>query len=377
MKAKKLLSISLALSPALALAAMLLLCGCSSGDKKPEDTPKDRLIHRLFTAVKDGKILYGHQDDLVYGHNWVVTDVTTDPLDRSDVKDVTGKYPAIVGFDLGGIERGDSLNLDGVPFELIARAAVTHVERGGIVTFSWHARNPLTGGDAWDVSSKEAVSSVLEEGAFHNDYMIWLNRLSDFFESLGDIPFIFRPYHENVGSWFWWGGDLCTPDQYKRLFGMTHGYLTKVRGLENILWCYSPNAAADPKDFMDRYPGDIFVDIIGVDSYEWIGDSTLEEAGVRFTAEVKKALTFLNTVGGDHHKLIALTETGLEGLEDPDWFSEVLYPAIKDFPIAYVLTWRNAHDRPGHFYAPWKGFAAEEDFRTFAGLEKTELLNLD
>ena len=94
-----------------------------------------------------------------------MTDVENDALERSDVRDVAGKYPAIVGFDLGGIELGNACNLDGVPFDLMRRAALKHVERGGTVTFSWHPRNPYTGGDAWDISSSEVVRSVLPGGS--------------------------------------------------------------------------------------------------------------------------------------------------------------------------------------------------------------------
>jgi hypothetical protein len=40
----------------------------------------------------------------------------------------------------------------------------------------------------------------------------------------------------------------------------------------------------------------------------------------------------------------------------------------------YVLTWRNAHDKPEHFYGPWKGFEHEGDFKKFAELEQIVLL---
>ena len=50
----------------------------------------------------------------------------SDPLERSDVKAVCGAYPLVAGFELGGIEKGDSASLDGVPFQLIRRAAVIH-----------------------------------------------------------------------------------------------------------------------------------------------------------------------------------------------------------------------------------------------------------
>ncbi|MBR4756538.1 MAG: hypothetical protein IK076_06325, partial [Bacteroidales bacterium] len=115
----------------------MLLAACNP--TKPVG-PREALMGRLTAAVDEGTVFYGHQDDLSYGHSWKVEDWESDPLDRSDVMDVTGKYPMVLGMDLGGIEFGDEENLDGVPFGLIRKAALKHIERGGIVTFSWHLR---------------------------------------------------------------------------------------------------------------------------------------------------------------------------------------------------------------------------------------------
>ena len=355
------------------LLSALALVACGTGSKKPVETPKDQLVHRLFGYAQNGQIAYGHQDDLVYGHNWVLTDWENDPLERSDVKDVTGKYPMVLGFDLGGIELGQAKNLDGVPFGLMRKAAQKHVERGGIVTFSWHPRNPLTGGDAWDVSSDQVVKSVLRDGEKSGEFKLWLRRAADFIESLG-VPVIFRPWHENVGSWFWWGGKLCSAREYQELYRMTWLYFTKDRGLTDILWCYSPNGDCGPQAYMERYPGDEFVDILGIDTYEYVGNGSVEEAGVRYMEELKGALTYLTALSYEHEKLMCLSETGLEGLVDPQWWTARLVPAMKDFPVSYVLTWRNAHDKPGHFYAAWKGFENEADMKAFAELENIILL---
>ena len=325
-------------------------------------------------AAKPGKILYGHQDDLVYGHNWVVTDLENDPLERSDVRDVAEKYPAIVGFDLGGIELGNACNLDGVPFDLMRRAALKHVERGGTVTFSWHPRNPYTGGDAWDISSSEVVQSVLPGGAKHDEFMVWLQRAGDFLASLDGAPAIFRPWHENIGSWFWWGGRLCTADEYVALFRMTHDYLVQERGLTNLQWCYSPNGPISVADYLSRYPGDDYVDYLGTDIYEYIGLDGLQAAHRRYIRQVRGMLFELRGLAAEHGKRFCLSETGLESLKDPHWWCEVLYPAISGSGIAYVLTWRNAHDKPEHFYAPWKGFEHADDFKQFSEKEDIVLL---
>lgn len=361
---------------AMAAALALVSCGPKGKTPPPMETPKDALVAQLFELTASGRIAYGHQDDLVYGHNWVVTDVENDPLERSDVKAVCGKYPMVVGFDLGGIELGSEANLDGVPFDLMRRAAQTHIARGGIVTFSWHPRNPLTGGDAWDISSDEVVRAVLEGGACHDQFIGWLRRGADFIESLGDVAVIFRPWHENVGSWFWWGGRLCTPEQYQELYRMTWRYFTLERGLGNILWCYSPNGNSTPKEYMERYPGDEFVDILGFDTYEYgAAEDGIGEAGARYVAELKDNLVKLNVYATEHQKLQCLSETGMEGLADPSWWTETLLPAIQDYPICYLLTWRNAHDKPEHFYAPWEGFENAGDFKAFAGNPKIKMLD--
>lgn len=347
----------------LSFSAMLFLCltlGTQCGI-----SPKEQLRRQLEDLSAGGRPAYGHQDDLVYGHAWTVTDLEADPLDRSDVKAVCGAYPLVAGFELGGIEKGDSASLDGVPFQLIRRAAVIHAGRGGIVTLSWHPDNPLTGGTAWDVSSDQAVASILEGGEKHEMFMEWLGRAADFVESLG-IPLIFRPWHENTAAWFWWGKTRCTGAQYRALYRMTWDYFTRERGLKDILWCYSPTGDAGEEAFMATYPGDDVVDIFGMDTYEFIPEGkSVEEAGEAFIAEIRQELTYVSALAAEHRKITALTETGLEGLSDPAWWTARLAPAISGFPLAYVLTWRNAHDRPDHFYGPWSGFAYEDDFRNW------------
>ncbi len=348
------------------------LMACSS----EMDSSKNQLTARLSSLAENGRIAYAHQDDLAYGHAWCVEDWESDALERSDVKDVAGKYPAMVGFDLGDIEHGSEKNLDGVPFGLMRKAALQHIARGGMVTFSWHPDNLVTGGDAWDVSSDQVVKSILPGGEKHDEFMVWLQRAADFIESLGDVAVIFRPWHENLASWFWWGGKLCTPEEYQELYRMTWRYFTKERGLSNILWCYSPNGPIPAGEYMSRYPGDEYVDILGTDIYEFVAPGeSMADAGARFGAEVKDMLSTLVTLGAGHNKLICFSETGLEGIPDANWWCNALYPAIQGFPISYVLTWRNAHDRPGHFYGPWKGYGGEEDFKAFAAQDKILLLD--
>ena len=109
-----------------------------------EGTPtSESLRSTLEASVCNGKILFGQQDALLYGHSWRASE--NDSLDRSDIESVCGKHPAVLGLDLGGIESGSDRNLDGNAFSLMRTAALRQYERGGIVTLSWHPENPLTG----------------------------------------------------------------------------------------------------------------------------------------------------------------------------------------------------------------------------------------
>src|SRR5690606_26600737 len=80
------------------------------------------------------------------------------------------------------------------------------------------------------------------------------------------VPVIFRPFHEHTGSWFWWGADYCTPEEYKEFWRLTVEYLQRKQ-VNNLLFCYSTDYFNDERHYLERYPGDDYVDILGFDAY--------------------------------------------------------------------------------------------------------------
>ena len=362
------------------MALGAVVAGCSAGAREAQKLSPEAqaLMTKLEKASAAGQIMYGHQDALMYGHTWTMA-ADESSYDRSDVRMVCGDYPAVIGFDLGGIEKGDPANLDNNRFYQIREAAVKHYERGGIITYSWHPRNPFTGGDAWDVSSAEVVASILEGGEKHEEFMGWLKNMADFIESVQTadgkkVPAIFRPWHEHTGSWFWWGRNLCSVEQYKSLWRMTYGYLAGERGLSNLVWAFSPDACPDIEVFMERYPGDDIIDIIGLDCYA-PAHKTQKADYDEFVVKLSHMLDIAAKAAKDHGKLSALTETGTEGTEYESWWTEVLLETVKDSGIAYLLTWRNAPDRPEHAFGPYPGQNSADDFTKFSKNPKVLMLN--
>jgi mannan endo-1,4-beta-mannosidase len=313
--------------------------------------------------------MIGHQDDMAYGVGWKA------PNGKSDVYKVCSDYPAIFGWDLGHIEMGSAVNLDSVPFADMAKYATEVNAMGGINTFSWHLDNPLTGGSAWDVTKNGVVKSILPGGENHAVFNHWLDNVTVFFASLKDkngeaIPVIFRPFHEHTGDWFWWGRAHCTSDEYKQLWIYTMNYLTGTKNLHNLIFAYSPAGSFKNLDeYSERYPGNKYVDIAGFDIYQDAG-----QPYKKFSSQLKEKLTLLNEFAKAHDKLAAITEIGFEQIPEAKWWTGVIYPVIKDFEVSYTLFWRNAANRPNHYYMPYPGQKSEGDFRIFYALPGTLFL---
>lgn len=334
-------------------------------------TTETKNLYQNLKALSAKGYLFGHQDDLAYGVNWRYE------KDRSDVKEACGDYPGIYGWDLGGLERnaGD-INIDGVPFKKMRQFIKDGYKRGGVITLSWHFDNPLTGGNAWD-TAHGTVASVLPGGANHELFKGWLDKAANFMLSLkGDnkelIPVLFRPFHELTGTWFWWGPNNCSAEQFTVLWRFTNYYLKEVKHCNNLIYVYNTGGDFKSKeDYLNRYPGNDVVDVLSFDTYQW-GDPAKEDG---FTKSVQNGLTILDSAAAETNKLAALAETGYEAIPYASWWTEVLQKAIGNHSIAYVLLWRNhgynEWTKKMHYYVPYKGQVSENNFVKFYEAERS------
>ena len=363
------------------IVADLLIAACSNKQNPKEPMAEtgrtqrtENLLANLRALCDSAVFMFGHHDDTVYGIGWAFDN------DRSDVLSVCGDRPALLSFDLGHLELGDSVNLDGVPFSRMRQEIISHFDRGGMVTLSWHLNNPLTGGTSWveytssEESHEGAVAAVLDGGQKHQLFLSWLDRVADFLNSLvtpygTHVPVLFRPWHEHTGSWFWWGQQHCTAQQYKALWQLTVSRL-REQGVVNALYAYSPGTEADgdPEKYLERYPGDDIIDLMGIDCYCQEGDVA------NYAANLDRNLATVCAVAKQHHKAAALTETGFECIKTDDWWTATLAPVLSRHPLSYVLVWRNAHDKPGHFFAPYPGHPSASDFVRFYNAPETLFL---
>ena len=325
------------------------------------------LYRNLKKSLQKG-IMFGHQDDYAYGVGWKY-----EP-GKSDIKAVTGDYPAVLGCEIGRIELDWAKDLDGVPFDSTRHYIQQAYKRGSVITMSWHLNNPFTGKTAWD-PAPGTVNAILPGGTKHDVYTSWLDKVAAFMQSLkgekGEyIPVIFRPFHELNGSWFWWGKNNCTPEELKSLYQFTEHYLRDVKGVHNLLYAYNTDRFATKEEYLERYPGDEWVDVMGFDIYQQYAVKTNEA----FVADLDKSLTTLEAIAKEHNKIPALTEFGYNAVPDSTWWTNVLWQGIKNHKIAYALGWRNAGDKGNgetEYWVPYPGQQSADDFVKFYQLPKT------
>ncbi len=326
-------------------------------------TKETKALRKNLQQLSKKHILFGHQHAREYGHGWYGDE------NRRDVRSVTGSHPAVIGVDFSGLYGSADSIMERTKASLRKIIADTY-NRGGVITVAWHFNNPVSNTNFYwnDSTASAAVKNIIPGGSHHEKYKTILRTIADLANSTKGkdgkiVPMIFRPYHEFDGDWFWWGRAHCTIDEFRSLWRFTVGYLRDSLHVHNFIYAFSPDNKFDSEEkYLERYPGDEWVDMVGVDNYGDFGrDGRYElEAGY-------KKLKIISDYAIKANKLAAFTETGLESIPNATWWTETLLKTLKrgDLKLSYVLVWRNDSRSLTHFYAPFPGQVSEKDFINF------------
>ncbi|MBE6051471.1 MAG: mannanase [Clostridium sp.] len=343
-----------------------------------------------------GKVIYGHQND---AHTKAVLKTSGS---NSDTKDVTGSMSGLVGIDtlslLGAeyyLPSGDTRD----QITAVADLSKDIVKDGGILTLSAHmpnfarvAEKGLKNGK-YDYSgytvndcTGDVVNRILPGGDLNEVFTGYLDMIAEYGLKLQDanIPVLFRPFHENTGSWFWWGKAYCDEETYKQLYGYTVEYLRDKKGIHNFLYVYSPNGPIkDEADYLSRYPGDEFVDVMAFDMYH---NSPKEEDP--WFDDFKKTCNVIHGLAEKRGKVAAVAETGMasaktgamapSGNKCKDWFSKV-GDIVSEAKLPYFLVWAN-FDGKTNFFSPYmvsetRGHEMINNFIDFYNQDNTVFAN--
>lgn len=314
------------------------------------------LYSRLININHNKGIAFGQQQPFGTGNDFPVPNKL-----EQDFFEVTGDHPAIAGFDLELISLQPEVDDDRLGFlkqfiDRFTNSVIEAHENGSIITMSWHHVHPEGFGSSFD----GVVAKFLEGGEFRQEYIKRLARAAKLFNNLVDsqgnsIPVLFRPWHEMNGNFFFWGEDFRTTDEYTQLWKDTVRILSEEFNVHNLIYVYAPNLVSNRSEYLRNYPGDQFVDMLGVDVYDFRNRN--------FLNNTIRNLQIVEAVANEKNMLFALTETGLENVVDNNWWTQSLYKAIRSSSITYTMIWRN--DMTTFFHAPFLGHPAKDDFNEF------------
>ena len=303
---------------------------------------KIKFVNNLTRIANEGKNIIGHQSTNVSGIGWRYNDFPNG--EKSDFKDVSNKMPAVMGWEFAPNGLQFINNYEGIPYDKIIQLCNKNTANNGINTFALHPDRFDRAGGSWS-SGPGSVKSILPNEAKHEVYKKYLDDMAAYFAQLKlpdgkPAPFIFRPFHEMDREWFWWGSTSCTNEEYIALFRFTIDYL-RSKNLPNMVVCYAPATPLDATEYLRRYPGDAYVDVLGIDLYH-LSTAPNSNNGANWDF-IKGKLQILQQVGNQKNKPIAWTETGQQNLTSNTYFTE-LTQLLKsnNIKLAYLMFWSNA-----------------------------------
>lgn len=345
-------------------------------------TEEARRLYSYLNAIgKNNQVIFGHEND----YNKKVSQTASE----GDVKEVTGSLSGIYGLDtlaIAGAELGLT-DPQAAMAESIANSLAA-ADQGSIISLSAHMPNftnekitvnpdgsynftACDFGESKDLSNN-CAEQILPGGDYNAQFNAYLDMIAEYALALQaeNVPILFRPFHENNGGWFWWGSSTSV-ETYKSLYRYTEEYL-ESQGVHNMLYVYSPNGPfSSEAKYLERYPGDEYVDILAFDYYDDYNTYPASSDGSFFTS-LRNTCSVVSGIAAAKGKLAAISETGVrvmkkdgsdnEGLlvtgnpvaesqTGTNWYQEICNIA-DEAGMPYYLVWANFSDT--NFYVPYK-----------------------
>lgn len=340
-------------------------------DSNATDSAK-ALAAYLSGLQKDDKVLFGHQNSTFRS--------VRDNGATSDVKDVTGSEAGLFGIDTLSLAGTECATEN--PLQASIAASEKAYKGGSIISLSCHMPNftstkitatgdkdhPYNFSKCDFAESKDltpCADYILEDGAYNAQYNAYLDIIAEYALALQNenVPILFRPFHENSGGWFWWGTSTSA-DSYRAIWRYMVNYL-QAKGVHNMLYVYSPNGPIDSEtDYLSRFPGDAYVDVLGFDFYDDYADADKYTGDTYFEALAKSCDVVAN-LAKNKNKIPAIAETGIRitgagkdslmvtgnPTKGKDWYNQLVNTAVAH-DIPYFLLWANFSSE--NFFIPYK-----------------------
>jgi len=181
----------------------------------------------------------------------------------------------------------------------------------------------------------------------NGDYDLFLKNYAETIKNFGH-PVLFRLCNEMNGDWCPYSGYNTSrdPEIYRELYQYVYGFFKEAEA-DNVIWIWNPNSVSFPNfkwnDASLYYPGDEYVDVIGLTAYN---------TGTYYATQGEKWRTFEDLYDGmvqQYSKRFGqpfmITEFASAGMggDKPQWIRE-MFRKIETYDKIKVAVWWDGCD---------------------------------
>lgn len=218
---------------------------------------------------------------------------------------------------------------------------MTEIAAGGrVIQLSWEPRSSL----ALDPVNQPAYRlKNITRGDFDSQIRRWARQLRDF-----GYPVLLRPMCEMNGTWTSWSGTVNgnTPGDFIPAWRHMHDIFVE-EGASNVAWVWSPNADTSAADaqatFNSYYPGDGYVDYVGMNGYNWgtMVTGLFYSSRWQSLAEVFGYSYDVAAAGTNKPIMISETASTELGGNKGQWITDAFASLPTRFPRVVSISWFN------------------------------------
>jgi len=179
------------------------------------------------------------------------------------------------------------------------------------------------------------TAAQIENGKADSFLKLWATEMKAYGQ-----PIIFAPLDEMNGNWNPYFGD---PAAFKAAWIRIHGFFT---GDTNVKFAYDPNVATpgtylSTANFLDYYPGSAYVDIVGLDGFDFgNGGGNVSQT---FAQVFDASFATMQTLD----KPFWITSTGVVNTDNQSAFITAAFAAVKTYNLAGIVYFN--YDVPANF----------------------------
>ena len=344
------------------------------------------MFHVGFTQAQETRQLSAEAEALlqcfreIYGTkiiSGVTANVNWNINEAEWVYQHTGKWPAINFFDF--IHLPFSKSGGWIDYSNTTVPVNWH-RKGGIIGCMWHWNVQTNDGTDWtctpgtgDKQTSFDVRKIFEpESAEYKQMLKDIDQVAAYLKPFKQrkIPVLWRPLHEAGGMWFWWGMDAEACNELWRVMYRRF----QEKGLDNLIWVWT-SAAAWNKPYSDGYkwyPGDEYVDIVGIDIYNNSSASNINSTCFKMLKQHSPDKLIALTECGSLAKINAQWRAGAKWLYFAPWYD---YDRTKDVNSADFKSTEHTHCNAAWWQDAFSNdyVLTREDFKKIlTGIEATQ-----